>query len=210
MFFYINTKIKYFIKKMKSIILLITLLAPLIVSKILPYYATFPVYKSEEQVYNDVIKNVTAKTGYSLKLEKGKNYIEAITALPIPENVKNWVKKVDVSRKNSVANIDFSYDSKKGGKAEGELYYLTTKDNKISFYYGTASAILERVKTYNKPTCIMIIFGKKCKNNLFTPTINEETLKDKVNLKMRNAIQIDILFKNVSDILKTVTSTQKK
>ena len=56
----------------------------------------------------------------------------------------------------------------------------------------------------------MIIFGKKCKNNLFTPTINEETLKDKVNLKMRNAIQIDILFKNVSDILKTVTSTQKK
>ena len=191
---------------MKSIILLITLLAPLVVSITI----TLPNYKSEDQVYNDIIKNVNAKIGYSLKLEKGKNYIQPITALPIPENVKNWVKKVDVSRKNSVANIDFSYDSKKGGKAEGELYYLTTKDNKISFYYGTASATLGSVKTYNKPTCIMIIFGKKCKNNLFTPTINEETLKDKVNLKMRNAIQIDILFKNVSDILKTVTSTQKK
>ena len=60
---------------MKSIILLITLLAPLIVSKILPYYATFPVYKSEEQVYNDVIKNVTAKTGYSLKLKKKEKII---------------------------------------------------------------------------------------------------------------------------------------
>ena len=104
MFFYINTKIKYFIKKMKSIILLITLLAPLIVSKTIIIY---PSYKSEDQVYNDIIKNVNAKIGYSLKLEKGKNYIQPITALPIPENVKNWVKKVDVSRKNSVANIDY-------------------------------------------------------------------------------------------------------
>ncbi len=178
---------------MKSIILLFTLLTPLIVTQFKPFYTAFPLYQSEDQVYNDVIKNVTTKTGYKLKLEKGKNYIEAITALPIPENVKNWVKKVDVSRNNSVANIDFSYDPKKGGTAEGELYYLTTKDNKISFYYGTASAILERVKTYNKPTCIMIIFGKKCKNNLFTPTINEETLKDKVNLKMREAIKKHIL-----------------
>ena len=189
MFFYINTKIKYFIKKMKSIILLITLLAPLVVSITI----TLPNYKSEDQVYNDVIKNVTAKTGYSLKLEKGKNYIQPITALPIPENVKNWVKKVDVSRKNSVANIDFSYDSKKGGKAEGELYYLTTKDNKISFYYGTASATLGSVKTYNKKLCIKILFAQKCHNKLYTPTINEEKLKDKVNLKMREAIKTQIL-----------------
>ena len=198
---------------MKSIILLFTLLTPLIVTQFKPYYATFPVYQSEDQVYNDIIKNVTAKTGYSLKLEKGKNYIEAITALPIPENVKNWVKKVDVSRNNSVSNIDFSYDSKKGGTAEGELYYLTTKDNKISFYYGTASAILANVKTYNKQACIILFFGKKCKNNLFTPIINEETLKDKVNLRMRNAIRFDILFKNIADAFKTVAKTvitQKK
>ena len=175
---------------MKSIILLITLLAPLIVSITIIIY---PSYKSEDQVYNDIIKNVNAKIGYSLKLEKGKNYIQPITALPIPENVKNWVKKVDVSRKNSVANIDFSYDSKKGGKAEGELYYLTTKDNKISFYYGTAVATLGPVKTYNKKVCIKIIFAQKCQNKLYTPTINEETLKDKVNLRMRNAIKIQIL-----------------
>ena len=126
---------------------------------------------------------------------------------------KNWVKKVDVSRNNSVSNIDFSYDSKKGGTAEGELYYLTTKDNKISFYYGTASAILANVKTYNKQACIILFFGKKCKNNLFTPIINEETLKDKVNLRMRNAIRFDILFKNIADAFKTVAKTvvtQKK
>ena len=178
---------------MKSIILLFTLLTPLIVTQFKPYYATFPVYQSEDQVYNDIIKNVTAKTGYSLKLEKGKNYIEAITALPIPENVKNWVKKVDVSRKNSVANIDFSYDSKKGGTAEGELYYLSTKDNKIAFYYGTAVATLLPVRVYNKRLCITIFIGQKCKYDLFTPTINEEKLKDKVNLKMREAIKTQIL-----------------
>ena len=175
---------------MKPTIILITLLTPLIVSKTLPVY---PFYMSEDQVYNDVIKNVNAKAGYSLKLEKGKNYIEAITALPIPENVKNWVKKVDVSRKNSVANIDFSYDPKKGGTAEGELYYLSTKDNKIAFYYGTAVATLLPVRVYNKRLCITIFIGQKCKYDLFTPTINEEKLKDKVNLKMREAIKTQIL-----------------
>ena len=110
---------------MKSIILLITLLAPLVVSITI----TLPNYKSEDQVYNDIIKNVNAKIGYSLKLEKGKNYIEAITALPIPENVKNWVKKVDVSRKNSVANIDFSYDSKACTKDQNLVLFCFFSSN---------------------------------------------------------------------------------
>ena len=194
---------------MKSIILLFTLLTPLIVTQFKPYYATFPVYQSEDQVYNDIIKNVTAKTGYSLKLEKGKNYIEAITALPIPENVKNWVKKVDVSRKNSVANIDFSYDSKKGGTAEGELYYLSTKDNKIAFYYGTAVATLLPVRTYIHTICCRIIlFMRHCYQKAITPTINEEILKDIVNLRMRNAIQTQILIKNSSQPFKTNVSSK--
>ncbi len=184
---------------MKSIILLITLFTPLIVTKTLPVY---PFYISDDQVYNDVIKNVNAKAGYSLKLEKGKNYIQPITALPIPENVKNWVKKVDVSRKNSVANIDFSYDPKKGGTAEGELYYLSTQNNTISFYYGTAVATLGPVKIYNKRTCKKIIFAQKCQNNLYFPTINEEILKDKVNLRMRTSITMYIIVKSAVDVFK--------
>ncbi len=187
---------------MKSIILLFTLLTPLIVTQFKPFYTAFPLYQSEDQVYNDVIKNVTTKTGYKLKLEKGKNYIEAITALPIPENVKNWVKKVDVSRKNSVANIDFSYDPKKGGTAEGELYYLSTQNNTISFYYGTAVATLGPVKIYNKRTCKKIIFAQKCQNNLYFPTINEEILKDKVNLRMRTSITMYIIVKSAVDVFK--------
>ena len=59
---------------MKSIILLITLLTPLVVSITI----TLPNYKAEDQVYNDIIKNVNAKIGYSLKLEKGKNYINQL------------------------------------------------------------------------------------------------------------------------------------
>ena len=70
---------------------------------------------------------------------------------------------------------------------------MTTKDNKISFYYGTAVATLLPVKTYNTKACIKIVFAKKCQKKLYTPTINEEKLKDKVNLKMREAIKTQIL-----------------
>ena len=131
----------------------------------------------------------------------------------MPENVKNWSKTVNPINNNSVSNIYLSYDTKIGGKAIGELFYLGFRNNKVSFYYGIYEAVLSPLGKFTTLQCMNLFHGKTCKNVEYKPNISEEALKSYIGEEMRKDMEKKISgfrsFKDLIDATDKISGTWK-
>ena len=120
-------------------------------------------FPSENLIFKTIVKSLNT-TNYIRNYYEYKDYLQKIQTLNLPENVKNWIKTVNPINNNSVSNIYLSYDTKIGGKAIGELFYLGFRNNKVSFYYGIYEAVLSPLGKFTTLQCMNLAFGKRCKN----------------------------------------------
>ena len=145
-------------------------------------------FPSEKLTFKTIVKSLNT-TNYIREYYEYKDYLQKIQTLNLPENVKNWIKTVNPINNNSVSNIYLSYDTKIGGKAIGELFYLGFRNNKVSFYYGIYEAVLSPLGKFTTLQCMNLAFGKRCKNIEYKPTISEEALKSYIGEEMRKDME---------------------
>ena len=170
-------------------------------------------FPSENLIFKTIVKSLNT-TNYIRDYYEYKDYLQKIQTLNLPENVKNWIKTVNPINNNSVSNIYLSYDTKIGGKAIGELFYLGFRNNKVSFYYGIYEAVLSPLGKFTTLQCMNLAFGKRCKNIEYKPTISEEALKSYIDEEMRKDMEkkltMFIKVESLSNVAKEIADTWKK
>ena len=170
-------------------------------------------FPSEKLTFKTIVKSLNT-TNYIREYYEYKDYLQKIQTLNLPENVKNWIKTVNPINNNSVSNIYLSYDTKIGGKAIGELFYLGFRNNKVSFYYGIYEAVLSPLGKFTTLQCMNLAFGKRCKNIEYKPTISEEALKSYIGEEMRKDMEkkltMFIKVESLSNVAKEIADTWKK
>ena len=169
-------------------------------------------FPSEKLIFKTIVKSLNT-TNYIREYYEYKDYLQKIQTLNLPENVKNWIKTVNPINNNSVSNIYLSYDTKIGGKAIGELFYLGFRNNKVSFYYGIYEAVLSPLGKFTTLQCMNLAFGKRCKNIEYKPTISEEALKSYIDEEMRKDMEkkltMFIKVESLSNVAKEIADTWK-
>ena len=169
-------------------------------------------FPSEKLTFKTIVKSLNT-TNYIREYYEYKDYLQKIQTLNLPENVKNWIKTVNPINNNSVSNIYLSYDTKIGGKAIGELFYLGFRNNKVSFYYGIYEAVLSPLGKFTTLQCMNLAFGKRCKNIEYKPTISEEALKSYIDEEMRKDMEkkltMFIKVESLSNVAKEIGDTWK-
>lgn len=169
-------------------------------------------FPSEKLTFKTIVKSLNT-TNYIRNYYEYKDYLQKIQTLNLPENVKNWIKTVNPINNNSVSNIYLSYDTKIGGKAIGELFYLGFRNNKVSFYYGIYEAVLSPLGKFTTLQCMNLAFGKRCKNIEYKPTISEEALKSYIGEEMRKDMEkkltMFIKVESLSNVAKEIGDTWK-
>lgn len=169
-------------------------------------------FPSENLIFKTIVKSLNT-TNYIRTHFEYKDYLQKIQTLNLPENVKNWIKTVNPINNNSVSNIYLSYDTKIGGKAIGELFYLGFRNNKVSFYYGIYEAVLSPLGKFTTLQCMNLAFGKRCKNIEYKPTISEEALKSYIGEEMRKDMEkkltMFIKVESLSNVAKEIGDTWK-
>lgn len=169
-------------------------------------------FPSENLIFKTIVKSLNT-TNYIREYYEYKDYLQKIQTLNLPENVKNWIKTVNPINNNSVSNIYLSYDTKIGGKAIGELFYLGFRNNKVSFYYGIYEAVLSPLGKFTTLQCMNLAFGKRCKNIEYKPTISEEALKSYIGEEMRKDMEkkltMFIKVESLSNVAKEIGDTWK-
>ena len=192
---------------MKYLMLLYTILFVFSFSKLTNHH--FP---SEKLIFKTIVKSLNT-TNYIREYYEYKDYLQKIQTLNLPENVKNWIKTVNPINNNSVSNIYLSYDTKIGGKAIGELFYLGYRDNKVSFFYGIYEAVLSPLGKFTTLQCMNLAYGKRCKNIEYKPTISEEALKSYIGEEMRKDMEkkltMFIKVESLSNVAKEIADTWK-
>ena len=192
---------------MKYLMLLYTILFVFSFSKLTNHH--FP---SEKLIFKTIVKSLNT-TNYIREYYEYKDYLQKIQTLNLPENVKNWIKTVNPINNNSVSNIYLSYDTKIGGKAIGELFYLGFRNNKVSFYYGIYEAVLSPLGKFTTLQCMNLAYGKRCKNIEYKPTISEEALKSYIGEEMRKDMEkkltMFIKVESLSNVAKEIGDTWK-
>ena len=192
---------------MKYLMLLYTILFVFSFSKLTNHH--FP---SEKLIFKTIVKSLNT-TNYIREYYEYKDYLQKIQTLNLPENVKNWIKTVNPINNNSVSNIYLSYDTKIGGKAIGELFYLGYRDNKVSFFYGIYEAVLSPLGKFTTLQCMNLAYGKRCKNIEYKPTISEEALKSYIGEEMRKDMEkkltMFIKVESLSNVAKEIGDTWK-
>ena len=192
---------------MKYLMLLYTILFVFSFSKLTNHH--FP---SENLIFKTIVKSLNT-TNYIRDYYEYKDYLQKIQTLNLPENVKNWIKTVNPINNNSVSNIYLSYDTKIGGKAIGELFYLGYRDNKVSFFYGIYEAVLSPLGKFTTLQCMNLAYGKRCKNIEYKPTISEEALKSYIGEEMRKDMEkkltMFIKVESLSNVAKEIGDTWK-
>ena len=169
-------------------------------------------FPSENLIFKTIVKSLNT-TNYIREYYEYKDYLQKIQTLNLPENVKNWIKTVNPINNNSVSNIYLSYDTKIGGKAIGELFYLGFRNNKVSFYYGIYEAVLSPLGKFTTLQCMNLAHGKRCKNIEYKPTISEEALKSYIGEEMRKDMEkkltMFIKVESLSNVAKEIGDTWK-
>ena len=192
---------------MKYLMLLYTILFVFSFSKLTNHH--FP---SEKLTFKTIVKSLNT-TNYIREYYEYKDYLQKIQTLNLPENVKNWIKTVNPINNNSVSNIYLSYDTKIGGKAIGELFYLGFRNNKVSFYYGIYEAVLSPLGKFTTLQCMNLAYGKRWKNIEYKPTISEEALKSYIGEEMRKHMEkkltMFIKVESLSNVAKEIADTWK-
>ena len=121
------------------------------------------------------------------------NHIEKILALDIPQKVKDWVKKQNINKTNTKADIKVKYNDTNGGNATGELYYFSKhnfrKNTEVRFNYGTAEATLKPNLPTTKRECRGHGRKRVCKNvTIPKEKLTDTIIKKRVEMKMRGEI----------------------
>ena len=141
--------------------------------------------QNTNDAYKRILKRINVTNAIEIVASNKTEMNNKINTANVSENIKDWVKNSSPNKTNSKSNIDLSYDKNEGGKAKGELYYFSLKENKYVFYYGTADVELGRAEKYYVKKCFLLI----CSRKLVVPVIKEETLKSFLNIEIRKAIR---------------------
>ena len=124
-------------------------------------------------------------------------FLDNISKLDIPDEAKEWVKKVNYMGKELKSNIDLIYNRTIGGNAIGEIFYYYKDYPYYTFIYGNANVELRPLRKYLKGICTrpMPILPRKCKYYYEEPSYVETTFKEYVGERIRNKILGEIKFK---------------
>ena len=150
-----------------------------------PLLLSITLSQNTNDAYKRILKRINVTNAIEIVASNKTEMNNKVNAANVSESVKEWVKNSSPNKTNSKSNIDLSYDKNEGGKAKGELYYFSLKENKYVFYYGTADVELGRAEKYYVKKCFLLI----CSRKLVVPVIKEETLKSFLNIEIRKAIR---------------------
>ena len=150
-----------------------------------PLLLSITLSQNTNDAYKRILKKINVTNAIEIRASNKTEMNNKINAANVSENIKDWVKNSSPNKTNSKSNIDLSYDKNEGGKAKGELYYFSLKENKYVFYYGTADVELGRAEKYYVKKCFLLI----CSRKLVVPVIKEDILKSFLNIEIRKAIR---------------------
>ena len=150
-----------------------------------PLLLSITLSQNTNDAYKRILKRINVTNAIEIVASNKTEMNNKINTANVSENIKDWVKNSSPNKTNSKSNIDLSYDKNEGGKAKGELYYLSLQGNGYVFYYGTANVELGRAEKYYVKKCFLLI----CSRKLVVPVIKEETLKSFLNIEIRKAIR---------------------
>ena len=150
-----------------------------------PLLLSITLSQNTNDVYKRILKRINVTNAIEIRASNKTEMNNKVNAANVSESVKEWVKTSSPNKTNSKSNIDLSYEKNEGGKAKGELYYLSLQGNGYVFYYGTANVELGRAEKYYVKKCFLLFCSKK----LVVPVIKEETLKSFLNIEIRKAIR---------------------
>ena len=150
-----------------------------------PLLLSITLSQNTNDVYKRILKRINVTNAIEIVASNKTEMNNKINTANVSENIKDWVKNSSPNKTNSKSNIDLSYDKNEGGKAKGELYYFSLKENKYVFYYGTADVELGRAEKYYVKKCFLLI----CSRKLVVPVIKEDILKSFLNIEIRKAIR---------------------
>ena len=156
-----------------------------------PLLLSITLSQNTNDAYKRILKKINVTNAIEIVASNKTEMNNKINTANVSENIKDWVKNSSPNKTNSKSNIDLSYDKNEGGKAKGELYYFSLKENKYVFYYGTADVELGRAEKYYVKKCFLLI----CSRKLVVPVIKEDILKSFLNIEIRKAIR-EKLIKN--------------
>ena len=150
-----------------------------------PLLLSITLSQNTNDVYKRILKRINVTNAIEIRASNKTEMNNKVNAANVSESVKEWVKTSSPNKTNSKSNIDLSYEKNEGGKAKGELYYLSLQGNGYVFYYGTANVELGRAEKYYVKKCFLLI----CSRKLVVPVIKEDILKSFLNIEIRKAIR---------------------
>ena len=150
-----------------------------------PLLLSITLSQNTNDAYKRILKRINVTNAIEIVASNKTEMNNKVNAANVSESVKEWVKTSSPNKTNSKSNIDLSYDKNEGGKAKGELYYLSLQGNNYVFYYGTANVELGRAEKYYVKKCFLLI----CSRKLVVPVIKEDILKSFLNIEIRKAIR---------------------
>ena len=175
----------------------------------------------KEEIGDKIISEIYVQNYNKLKFDFNSDYISEIEKLNIPTEYKEWVKKVNLEKKETKNELTVKYTKEKGGYAQGKFASISkigkTK-KKVSFKYGSVEASLrplndedineERVKRLvekimkNEIKKKLSNKGKNNNNDLNENTIEKSDVHKKLikNKKKINKYDIDNDEDNDNDV----------
>ena len=120
-----------------------------------PLLLSITLSQNTNDAYKRILKRINVTNAIEIVASNKTEMNNKINTANVSENIKDWVKNSSPNKTNSKSNIDLSYDKNEGGKAKGELYYFSLKENKYVFYYGTADVELGRAEKYYVKKCFI-------------------------------------------------------
>ena len=150
-----------------------------------PLLLSITLSQNTNDAYKRILKRINVTNAIEIVASNKTEMNNKINTANVSENIKDWVKNSSPNKTNSKSNIDLSYDKNEGGKAKGELYYLSLQGNGYVFYYGTVNVELGRAEKYYVKKCFLLI----CSRKLVVPVIKEDILKSFLNIEIRKAIR---------------------
>ena len=165
-----------------SIIILITLTSWV-------FLAITPVRSQKPNDYTKILENVRLNKGIRFDFSLGRDYKSVLlNHNQIPKKVQDWIK--NPNGKNNVMDVDLMYDPTIGGKVKAEFCELYTFRNKVSFNYALVETSLPPLKSLKK-VCQIVLNMEKCRNELISPVINNNRLREEIITKMHYLLNRD-------------------
>ncbi len=136
----------------------------------------------KEKIEDKIISEIYVKNYKKLKLDLDSNYISEIEKLNIPSEYKDWVKNVNLDKKESKNELIVKYTNEKGGYGVGKfssIRKIGKKKQKVYFKYGSVETSLRPINDNNlNEEKVKKIVEKIMKNEIKKKLSNKDNNKD--------------------------------